>query len=176
MKKILIVLLLLICARAHAQDSLQTLNHTRDRIKLRGMEVLGSWAIANITVGSIAAANTTGPDKYFHQMNAIWNVANLGVAALGYINVRKAMVQMLNPTQSLNEQRKIENIFLVNGGLDLAYITGGILLKTHGYNTNSDRLKGYGNGVILQGAFLLLFDATMYSLEKNNGNKLRRFL
>jgi hypothetical protein len=37
-------------------------------------------------------------------------------------------------------------------------------------------LRGYGSAIIMQGAFLLLFDATMYSSEKNNGNKLRRFM
>jgi hypothetical protein len=64
----------------------------------------------------------------------------------------------------------------VNGGLDLVYIGAGIYLNHRGNSDNSDKLRGYGSGVILQGAFLLLFDATMYSSERSNGNKLRNFL
>jgi len=45
-----------------------------------------------------------------------------------------------------------------------------------GITANNPQLRGYGSSVIMQGAFLLLFDATMYSTQKHNGSKLRRFL
>lgn len=140
------------------------------------MQVLGSWAAANIVVGGIGWASTSGQTKYFHQMNTLWNVANLGVAILGYTSTIRDKNTTYSRQESLDEQRKLENIFLVNGGLDLAYIGTGIYLRHRGITHNSDQSKGYGSAVIMQGAFLILFDATMYTSERCTGNKLRQFL
>ncbi|MDB5004265.1 MAG: hypothetical protein JWQ34_2490 [Mucilaginibacter sp.] len=176
MKKILTLFLLFISINCLAQDSLQTLNFERNYIKNTGMQVLGSWAIANIAVDGICWASTNGKTKYFHQMNAIWNVANLGAAILGYTDTINDKNKTYPPEESLKEQNKLEKIFLVNGGLDVIYIGAGIYLNHRGNMNNSDQCRGYGSAVILQGAFLLLFDATMYTSERRIGNKLRKFL
>ena len=176
MKKLFALILSITCLNAHAQDSLTYFNQSREHIKNSGMKVLGSWAVANIAVGAIGNANTKDQTKYFHQMNAIWNVVNLGVAVAGYIGSKKSIDKSYNSEQTLIEQHKIEKIFLINGGLDLAYIGAGFYLSNRGNNNNDDKLKGYGSAVILQGAFLLLFDATMYTAEKHNGKRLIRFL
>jgi hypothetical protein len=176
MKKIFALLLLFISINCLAQDSLQTLNFNRNRIKNTGMQVLGSWATTNIVIGGIGWASTNGTTKYFHQMNAIWNLANLGVAILGYTATIKDKDHIYTAQESLEEQHKLEKLFLVNGALDFVYIGAGLYLKHRGDTNNSDQNRGYGSAVILQGAFLLLFDATMYTTERNTGNKLRRFL
>ncbi|CAN5149079.1 hypothetical protein BH09BAC6_BH09BAC6_26190 [soil metagenome] len=176
MKKLLIFLLLLSCTGVFAQDSLKFFNRRRDDIKITGMEVLGSWAVANIAISGISYYHSTGQSKYFHQMGAIFNLVNLGVAASGYIGTKNNMGETPNPAESLKQQRKIETIFLVNGGLDLVYIGSGFYLHHRGNNNNSDKLRGYGSSLIVQGTFLLLFDATMYTTEKNNGSRLKRFL
>lgn len=176
MKNLLLLLFIGIGFKASAQDTLQTLNFTRNHIKNTGMEVLGTWAVANIAAGGIGWASTGGQTKCFYQMNAIWNIANLSVALLGYANTQRDKNRQYTPEENLQEQKKIERIFLVNGGLDVAYIGAGFYLKHRGELKNSDQSKGYGTAIILQGAFLLLFDATMYTSEKHNGNKLRNFL
>jgi hypothetical protein len=176
MKKTLVLLLLLISINCRAQDSLQILNFNRNHIKNTGMQVLGGWAAANIVVGGIGWASTNGTTKYFHQMNAIWNVANLGVALLGYTATIKDKNHVYTSQESLEEQHKLEKLFLVNGALDFVYIGTGLYLKHRRDINNSDQNRGYGSAVILQGAFLLLFDAAMYTSERKAGNKLRRFL
>jgi len=176
MKKIVTIFFIVMSLNCLAQDSLQTLNFQRNRIKNTGMEVLGAWAAANIAVGGVGWASTAGKTKYFHQMNTIWNVANLGIALLGYAGTQKDRNRQYTAAESLDEQKKIERIFLINGGLDLAYIGTGIYLAHRGNVNNSDQSRGYGSAVILQGAFLLLFDATMYTSERRTGNKLREFL
>ena len=65
--------------------------------------------------------------------------------------------------------------FLINGGLDVGYISAGIYLNARGHNHDNAQLKGYGTSVIMQGFFLLLFDGTMYKLHRTNGNKFSRF-
>jgi len=176
MKKLVTIFLLIVCYNTYAQDSLKTFNFNREHIKKSGMEVLGSWAVGNLAVGTIASNNTTGSTKYFYQMDALWNIANLGAAVSGYLSAVHNAGKPLTPAESLKQQHKIETIFLVNGGLDVAYIGTGIYLSHRGNSNNSDKLRGYGSAIIMQGAFLLLFDATMYSSEKSNGNKLRHFL
>jgi hypothetical protein len=176
MKKLIILIFAGIGFVAHAQDTLQTLNYSRNHIKHTGMEVLGTWAVANIAGGSIGWASTSGTTKYFYQMDAIWNIANLGAAIGGYLSAQKNKDRHYTPQESLKEQHKLENIFLVNGCLDVAYIGTGFYLKHRGDVKNNDQLTGYGPAIILQGAFLLLFDGTMYTTVKNNGSQLRQFL
>jgi hypothetical protein len=48
----------------------------------------------------------------------------------------------------------LRNVLLINSGLDLAYITAGIVLATR----QKPLLKGFGAAVLIQGVFLLLFD------------------
>jgi len=177
MKKVFTVILILAWCGAFAQDSLKSFNYSRHQITTTGMEVLGSWAIANIGVGAVGWANSAGgSNKYFYQMDVLWNLVNLGAAIQGFTGAKKNESNLFTPAESLKEQQKIEKIFLINGGLDVVYIGAGLFLKHRGDIENSDQLQGYGSSIILQGAFLLLFDGTMYNAQRHNGGKIKRFL
>ena len=177
MKNVFTVILILACCGASAQDSLKSFNYSRNRITTTGMTVLGSWAVANIGIGAVGWANSAGgSNKYFYQMDVLWNMVNLGAAIQGFTGAQKNKNKLFTATESLKEQQKIEKIFLINGGLDLVYIGTGLFLNHRGDISNSDQLKGYGSSIILQGAFLLFFDGTMYNAQRHNGSKLRRFL
>ena len=162
--------------QAHAQDSLQSLNQSRNQITLTGMKVLGSWGIANIAVGAAGWASASGSNKYFYQMNTFWGAVNTGVAFFGYRGALQKMKTPLNAAKTAKAQQKIETIFLINAGLDLAYIGAGAYLQNRGNHRSDDKLKGYGSSIILQGIFLAVFDATMYKLQNSNGKKWKRFL
>src|SRR5665213_382891 len=102
MKKLLTLVLIAISFSAFAQDSLKTFNYSRNRITTTGMEVLGSWAIVNIGVGSVGWADSKGgSNKYFYQMNTIWGAANLGAALLGFTSVQNDKNKVLTPAESL---------------------------------------------------------------------------
>ena len=177
MKNIFPVILLLAAVTASAQDSLKTFNDNRYRITTAGMEVLGSWGAANIALGAAGWANSKGgQNKAFYQMNLIWGAANVGAAILGYTGAQKEYNKTLTADESLAAQKKIEKVFLINGALDMVYIGAGAYLKHRGDNRNNTQLKGYGTSIMIQGAFLLLFDGTMYALNGTNGSKMRRFL
>ena len=177
MKKIFTILLIITCSFCYAQDSLKTFNMVRIHTTQTGMEVLGSWGIANTAAGAIGwASSNGGSNKYFYQMTTIWGVVNFGIAALGYFGTQKDKGKTLNAAETLQAQKAIERTFLINGGLDLVYIGAGVYIKHRGNERTSDQLKGYGSSVIMQGVFLLLFDATMYNAERSNGTKLCNFL
>lgn len=177
MKKLFVIILIIISYKVYSQDSLKSFALTRNTITTNGMKVLGSWAIANIGVGVAGWANSQGgSNKSFYQMTTIWGAVNLGAAILGYTNVQKNKNNLLTPVQNLREQQKIEKIFLINAGLDFVYIGAGAYMLHRGNVNRFNELRGYGSSIIIEGVFLLLFDGTMYTSQKINGNKLTRFL
>lgn len=136
------------------------------------MTILGSWAGANLITNGILLSNSTGSDKYFYQMNVYWNVVNGALAGLGILGAKKNQGN-LSAFQTLEEQSSTEKTFLINTGLDAAYVMTGVYLLEKGKNSveNQDMLKGYGQSVILQGGFLLLFDGIMYGVHRSHLKK-----
>lgn len=77
----------------------------------------------------------------FWFMNAIWGLID---GIIGWANLLTLSVE-------LDFLRKV---LMVNSGLDLVYILTGIILATR----KQPLLKGFGWAVLVQGAFLLVFD------------------
>ena len=138
------------------------------------MIILGSWALGNMVWGGIAASNTTGQTQAFHQMNLYWNSVNLLIAGLGYWQASKE-VPSNDLLETMTAQGKMEKILLFNAGLDLAYMAGGMYLKERGLRINKDKFVGFGKSIILQGAFLLTFDALMYTFHVTHAKELPAF-
>ena len=156
------------------QTELTAFNKERERISRTGLKVLAGYSAANIIYGSIAAGQATGSNKYFHEMNAIWNGITLGITGIGFLTAKKEGT--LTYSESLTKQQNIEKLFLFNAGLDVAYIAGGAYLKERAKTTikNPQRLKGYGEAVMLQGGVLLLFDGIMYAIHNMHGKALTK--
>ncbi len=72
--------------------------------------------------------------------------------------------------EMLQKHIKTENLFLINGGLDIVYVGTGFLLKHLANNSQKrhDLLKGYGNSIILQGSFLFTFDIAMWAIQRSH--------
>lgn len=166
-----------ITSLSFAQAIDTTINYSLQDIQLRqtnfskiAMISLNTWAVGNITYGTIANFQTTGEAKYFHQMNAIWNVVNLGIGVPSLIGVYKHKDQQSFETIYKN-QKKMETVYLFNAGLDLAYITAGAASRAYGNSlngTDASRFKGYGSSLIFQGGYLFVHDLAMFILLKTN--------
>jgi hypothetical protein len=174
MKQFIFFLMLLITYQQCQSQLIKPDNFNQQRVKItkQSMVVLGSWAAANIIYSGIAAGSAKGSDKYFHQMNLIWGGINLTLAALG--NFGTKYNGGVSYVESLKKQIGVEKTFLLNAGLDVAYITGGFYLKERSKNNidNKDRNRGYGNSIIMQGSALLLFDGIMYFIHQKHGQQL----
>lgn len=131
-----------------------------------GMVILGSWAVANIGVGAYGWSYYDGDAKYFHQMNLFWNTVNLGIAGFAIYNNVQLDPMAFGNEEAMSEARKIEKVLLINSGLDVGYIGTGFLLKhlASSSEKRKDLLTGYGNSLILQGSFLLVFDLILYGI------------
>lgn len=140
-----------------------TSRHYADQKK--GMTILGSWGLGNLLSGVIGSSMSDEPEvKAFHQMNAGWGFINAGIAGIGYFTSRKKSSVALNDLSLLNENHKLKSTLLFNAGLDVGYMATGLYLieKDKSATGNKGRLKGFGKSLIMQGAFLFVFDIGMY--------------
>lgn len=162
---------LTVVVNAQSDSLFLSFHLNRMDINENAMLVLGGWAAANILVGTYGNFKAKGEAKYFHQFNAMWNVVNLGIAAFGYLNAVNSDPSSMTNLEILNDYNSLQNFLLLNAGLDVAYIATGFYLKERAKNSsNSERLRGYGNSLLLQGGFLLLFDVSLYFIHQSNAN------
>lgn len=152
-------------------DDLNRVNRERLQINQNGMKVLGGWAITNMIAGGIGMTQTSGNNRYFHQMNLAWNSVNLTLAGFGYFGSRSDPAQYSLP-ETIREFQKFENILLFNAGVDVGYMAAGAYLWERGIRKENDRLIGYGQSVVLQGAFLFSFDLILFAASRNKNSKL----
>ena len=161
-----------------AMDSTKTAIKAHDfrmkslQVQQSGMKIMGGWALSNITLGMQGWSTQDGQQKYFHQMNTLWNTVNLGIAAyaLHSLNKKARNLDQLSAEKYLNFHQKSERILLMNAAvLDVLYIAGGISLKQMANQNpeHQDMLNGYGDALILQGSFLMILDAIMYGLLRS---------
>jgi hypothetical protein len=107
---------------------------------------------------------------YFHQMNLFWNTVNLSIAGIALYSNLQADFGMWSADEILDRQLKTQRIFLINAGLDILYMGAGGMLKhiASRYPNRQERLIGYGNSVLLQGAFLFVFDLVMFGIQRSH--------
>jgi hypothetical protein len=155
---------------AQGLADLEVINQTRLDYNQQGMLILGTWAVVNLLFGAVASFRTSGQTQAFHQMNAYWNVVNLVIAGYGFWQA--SQVAVLNFWEVLLAQQEIEKILLANAALDFGYIALGLYLFEKGMRTEKDKWLGFGKAIVLQGAFLLLFDAILYGFQQQLGIEL----
>jgi len=159
----------------HAQNTtFDAQNYAQKSYDLQknGMIVLGTWATLNLISGSAGYFLSAKNTKYFHQMNAGWNIVNLGIAGFALYNLGQSDASLMGYSESLSELRNLDKILLFNAGLDFGYMAAGAWLWERGLRKDSKRLEGYGKSLILQGGFLLAFDLVLYLLHSPITNEL----
>lgn len=165
----------------HAQSvpTLTDITERQTRLQRTGTWTLAGWSLANLAVSGIAISKAEGSARYFHEMNLYWNAVNVGIAGAGLLSLRKK-----NPSPTLSSAVKnhytLQKTLLFNSGLDLAYITSGFWLldksKTEIIVTRQNRFRGFGQAVMVQGGFLLIFDVTNYLLHRSDNARLHQLL
>lgn len=174
----LMLLLLLAAAGLSAQQELSDFNHIRLQRQRTAMLVLGGWAVGNIVSGAALRGQRSGSDRHFHEMNIYWNAVNLGIAAFGYVSALRSNPAALGLYDSVSEHYGFQKILLLNAGLDVGYMLGGLYLLERGtYRPErSERLRGFGRSIILQGGFLLAFDLVNYFVQAGQNDRLELLL
>jgi hypothetical protein len=136
------------------------------------MTALGAWGLVNVVQGSISATNTVGPEHYFHQMSSYFNAVNVGIAAVGFLGIKKQLLKTNTLDSEIKAQQKIQKILLINSALDVGYFGIGLLMRNSGIKNQNAKIQGYGGSIMLQGAFLLAYDLLQFGAHRKNGKRL----
>lgn len=164
---------------AQSAATLQEITQRQAHLQRVSTWTLASWSVANLAVSGIAIGRAEGSSRYFHEMNLYWNAVNVGIAGMGLLSLRK---KHASPTVSsaVKEHYALQKSLLLNTGLDVAYVTSGFWLmdksKTEIDPIRNDRFRGFGQAVIVQGGFLLVFDLTNYFIHRSDNPRLHRLL
>jgi len=111
------------------------------------------WALISLGIGRLLASGS----RFWRGVGGQfvgWALVNLGIAYWGVTtseNRRAALPDPLAPEVVEREAHNLRRLLLINTALDLVYIAGGRWLIRRGS-------RGTGWGIVLQGAFLFLFD------------------
>jgi hypothetical protein len=105
--------------------------------------VLGGWAAGSLVAGAVLSADRR--TRGFGRQTFAWGAVDGVIASVG---ARRRAAN--GPT----EPARLRTVLLVNAGLDVGYLAAGAWLVRDG------RWRGDGLAVLVQGAFLLVLDAT----------------
>ena len=104
---------------------------------------LGAWAAGSVVLGAALSAHPR--TRGFGRQSAAWGAVDGAIAAVGVHNRRRK-----GPT----DPARLRTVLLVNAGLDFGYLAMGARMR------RTDRWRGDGLAVLVQGAFLLVLDIT----------------
>lgn len=157
-------------------QEMATFNQRQNLINRRGLFTLTGWGGANVIYGAIAAPLTHGEARYFHASNAIWGAINVMIAAPGVAGTySKKRDDNITFGKTLLRQHGQEKLYLINGALDFAYVGAGAAMWGFSDRVSKqgtrEAVSGIGKSVLMQGAFLLLFDWSMYIVHSQHAFK-----
>jgi hypothetical protein len=171
-KLLLLFCISLFAVQVEAQTDYESFYLKSQKNLNTGMYVLGSWALLNIATGAYGLSTQTGSSKYFHQMNLFWNSVNLGIAGYSLISNYLSNISLLSHQQMMDKHLFTEKLLLINAGLDVLYMASGAFMasKSKSSTKRPELLKGYGQSLLLQGGFLLVFDLVLYGIQHNHSS------
>tara|TARA_B100000900_G_C20484298_1_gene676812 strand:- start:538 stop:1071 length:534 start_codon:yes stop_codon:yes gene_type:complete len=128
------------------------------------LALLSGWSVANLSISPLSSENLFKPKNnldYFHQMNFFFNVINGAIAGFAHYEVNRRSKLSWSYLEIEEQRQKALKSIKINMGLDISYILLGLGLKNvvDKVDQKYPQYTGYGNSLILQGAYLLLYDA-----------------
>lgn len=127
------------------------------RASARISRQLGTWALASVGVGAVLLATSDGPAWNAFALQCLaWGAIDGVIALAGASSARRARRTAGDPARTAAEHDRLRRLLLINAGLDVVYVLVGIAIVVW---WRTDAGFGHGVGVLVQGGFLLGFDA-----------------
>jgi hypothetical protein len=127
------------------------------------MQILTSWGLTSTIVGGVLML---GDDTDFGLMTASWGIINAGLGISALLSRKK---EVYTHKDLLRDEILFNRIIAINSALNMSYILGGLALS---HINDSPRLNSYGDAIIIQGAFLLIFDTVLLINSSGRLNRL----
>ena len=138
-----------------------------------GMFVLGGWAVANMGVGAVGfGVERDERVRFIHLGNLLFNSVNLSLALISLISEWHLDPASFDAKKSLLASERLEKVFFINAGLDVAYCAAAAFMWQRGEAIGDARLVGFGPSFLVQGAFLIVFDTLMGFLNMRLTDRL----
>jgi hypothetical protein len=124
-----------------------------------------TWSGVSVALGLLMGAART---PFAHGVSSQflgWPVINSGIALFGLFSAgrrERTLKDAHTREQRAKEARNLRRLLRINAVLDIGYMAGGLWLLTR--RDKPERLRGAGLGIVLQGAFLFVYD-TVLSLK-----------
>lgn len=127
------------------------------------MTTLGVWSALNVGLGATLVLRPGGADpatrsarRSFGALGLAYGLIN-GVLAVASLAATPALRRDLAASGDVaGQRRRSAGVFTANAGLDMFYVSVGAALATQGTGPVA---RGAGAGFLVQGTFLLGFDA-----------------
>jgi hypothetical protein len=132
----------------------------------QAMYILLGWSGLSLAGSGLLAANGHKDQALMH---ASWAVINAGIAGMALLSAKPELADLKS---YLGAEKTFNQILAINTGLDVAYVSTGLLMNYWGKST---RMKEFGTAVAIQGGFLLVFDAILFwrsNMRLNQGIEL----
>jgi Family of unknown function (DUF6992) len=122
-----------------------------------------AWGVVSVAGGAVlgVVGATTGDRtlRAFGSQTIGWGAIDAGLALAGRSRARRLGArQPGDPEATSREAVRIRRILAVNAGLDVVYVVGGMAVAV-ARGRHDPSARGHGLAAVLQGAFLLGFDA-----------------
>jgi hypothetical protein len=131
----------------------------------RRLAILQNWGLASVLLGVFAAKMRDPLPRQFGLQAATWGAIDAGLAIFGRGQARRKAQRRaqgeLSDEKLVREMRTFRSILLVNAALDVGYIAIGLWLIRAAPEDKRRARQGMGSGIVVQGAFLLLYDALL---------------
>ncbi len=134
-------------------------------VQQQSLSMLSGWSVLNLCLSPVLSNNFKNPESredHFHLGNFNWNLMNLGISGFSHYSVYRKSQKNWSISEMTEQKRKVERAIVINIGLDLLYVLGGFALKyaaSKNQNLDPATYHGNGNSLILQGGYLLFYDA-----------------
>ena len=124
------------------------------------MGILLAWGIINVVVALFLIFRRRS--VYFWQMTMFWNFINIGLSFFTLITTTRNLTLAPSFRSVITQLTNTDTLIAANLTLNFSYILVGVLLWQRGQMKVSQRFKGYGVAIFIQGAFLLMFDTVLF--------------
>ncbi|MBM3259256.1 MAG: hypothetical protein FJY99_05880 [Candidatus Sericytochromatia bacterium] len=117
----------------------------------QAMTLTTGWGLASIGTGAALLARPTDAwTRAFATQQVVWGVIDAGIGLWAVQDFEKRRALPADP----GHKPWLHDLYLVNAALDVGYMAAGLALMAQ----PDEQIKGHGAGVLLQGAWLALFD------------------
>ena len=119
----------------------------------------GASVAGGATLAVVGAATGNRFLRAFGGQTVGWGAIDAGLALGGRARARRLRaVSPVDPDETAREASRVRRILALNAGLDVLYVAGGLAVAA-GRSRRDAAARGHGLAAVVQGAFLLVFDA-----------------